>query len=255
MIWTGVAFFLTAAAYAAVGFGGGSTYAALLALAEVDYRALPIIALACNMIVASSGAIYYWRRGAYRNADVPPLILFSAPAAFLGGLTPIAETAFFAVLAALLAIGGVDLARQAVTPAADVPAPRARRSTALAAMIGAVIGYISGLAGVGGGIILAPVLHAMRWSHARSIAAIASLYIAVNSAAALAGKTLRVDDIAWADILAFWPAPLAVFIGGVIGRRLSFKLMSDRALKGATALLVLIVAGRILFRLAQGTAE
>ena len=95
-------FALTAALYAAVGFGGGSTYNALLVLNGADYRVLPAIALACNIIVVSGGVWRFSRAGEITLARIAPFLLSSVPAAFLGGRLEVSETVFVGLLGGAL---------------------------------------------------------------------------------------------------------------------------------------------------------
>ena len=103
-------FFVTAALYASVGFGGGSTYNALLVLYGADYRILPSIALCCNIIVVAGGTYAFARSGNLRWSRLAPFLITSVPAAWLGGRIPVSETIFIGALGFSLLAAGLHLA-------------------------------------------------------------------------------------------------------------------------------------------------
>lgn len=242
MIYLAAAFFATALLYASVGYGGGSTYNALLALSGVDYRLLPTIALACNIVVVTGGSIRFARAGItpWRGALV--LTAIAAPAALLGGLTPIGKSAFLTLLGASLVLTALTL----LLPLRERQGQPSRwaRSMPLAA---APIGYLAGLVGIGGGIFLAPLLHLTRWNSARAIAATASLFILVNSLFGLTGQLLKggPDRLASAVTLGL-PLLIAVAIGGQIGSVLAARLLPMQWIRWLTAVLTLWVGARLL---------
>jgi len=244
MVLLAAAFALAALLYATAGFGGGSTYTALLVLADVDYRALPAISLACNIVVVANGSRAFVQAGHVRLKTALPLCLVSAPAAWLGGRAAIPEETFVLLLGAALLAAGVLMF---VDLGGDEA--RAARPTALAAGIGGGIGLLSGLVGIGGGIFLAPVLHLLRWGKAQEIAGTASLFILINSAAGLAGQFMKLGDLgALGEAARFWPLPLVVLAGGAVGSFLGARRLSSRLLKRATGVLILLVAARLLHR-------
>lgn len=250
MVALAALFLLTAALYASVGFGGGSTYNALLVLSGTDYRVLPAIALVCNIIVVTGGTIRFARAGLVPWRRVLPLTLVSAPFAWAGGLTPISKTAFVGLLGATLLVAGLLLLFQRDAPPRDADEPRKMRPTE--PLIGGAIGYLSGLVGIGGGIFLAPLLHLMRWSGAREIAATASLFILVNSIAGLGGQLMKLGDAGLAaEAFDYWPLALAVLVGGQIGTHAGLKLFAPSVVRRMTALLVLYVAVRLLWQFIQ----
>jgi uncharacterized protein len=240
------AFFATALLYASVGFGGGSTYTALLTLGGVDYRILPIISLACNIIVVTGGTIRYARAGLIPWRRALPLIIVSAPMALLGGLTPIKQPVFMTLLGGTLLIAGVLLLfqREQTEGAQALPA-----NFATAGVLGGFVGYLSGLVGIGGGIFLAPVLHLMRWAEARTIAATASLFILVNSIAGITGQAIKLGNTGQIGLVAgYWPLAIAVLIGGQIGTHLGIRIFSQSLVRRATGVLILYVAIQLLWK-------
>ena len=242
-------FFLTAALYAAVGFGGGSTYNALLVLSEVDYRLIPFIALTCNLIVVSGGIWRFYSEDALPVRRMLPFLAASIPAAWIGGRIPISELVFVGLLGSALLFSGLRLLISK-TPA---DGPAGHRSLPLPASLGlgGSIGLLAGLVGIGGGIFLAPVLYLTKWGSPREIAGGCSFFIFANSLSGLLGQGAKLSDT---DILAstldYWPLALAVLIGGQIGSLLGSKRLQPAWIKRLTAVLILYVAIRLLWRFA-----
>ena len=237
-------FALTAALYASVGFGGGSTYNALLALWGVDYRLLPAIALVCNIIVVTGGTLRFASAGAVPWRRAVPIALVAAPFAWAGGLTPISEKAFLGLLGGSLTVAGILLLLPSRSgEAAPRPGPAWREPA-----IGAAIGYLSGLVGLGGGIFLSPLLHLTRWGAARPIAATASLFILVNSIAGLIGQLMKLGPAAPSAAAQWWPLALAVLVGGQIGSWAGLKLLPESVVRRLTGVLILYVALRLVWQ-------
>ena len=238
-----LAFFVTALLYASVGFGGGSTYAALLAWYGLDYRLLPIVALTCNIVVVAGGTFRFARAGVtpWRGALV--LTALAAPAALLGGLTPIDETSFLFLLGLSLILTGLAM----FLPVSESSAEEPTRLAKLAPFVAAPIGYLAGLVGIGGGIFLAPLLHLARWNSARAIAATASLFILVNSLFGLAGQLAKQGPAAIGGVLdAALPLLIAVAIGGQAGSLLAVRVLPVQWVRWLTAVLVIAVGARLL---------
>lgn len=247
-------FFITALLYASAGFGGGSTYTALLIMSGTDYRIVPIIALCCNILVVSGNVLRYGREGLLDIRRLWPLIILSVPAAWIGGRIELPEHIFIGLLAAALLVAGMRLMMtQAATSApnrnTENVQPLAPARNALHALMGAAIGFYAGLVGIGGGIFLAPVLHVMRWGQARQIAAACSLFILVNSISGIGGQFTKLNDLSIAQTaIGYWPLLPAVFAGGFIGNHMGVFKISEFWLKRITGLLILAVAIRLILR-------
>ena len=238
-----LAFLVTALLYASVGFGGGSTYSALLALSGLDYRLLPLISLACNILVVAGSSLRFARARLtpWRKALV--IVALGAPASFLGGLTPIKEATFLTLLGASLVLTSLTMLVPVRENASGTPT-RVARWMPLAA---APLGYLAGLVGIGGGIFLAPLLHLARWEAARAIAATASLFILVNSLFGLGGQLLKNGPGLFGQALsAALPLLIAVVIGGQVGSLLAARLLPPTWIRWLTAALVLVVGIRLL---------
>jgi uncharacterized protein len=243
MLWLSALFALVALIYASVGFGGGSTYTALLGLSGVDYRLIPIISLCCNIVVVGGGTLRFWRAGLIDWRQVAPLLLISAPLAFVGGMVPLQQWLFFLILGAALLLSCIALLVQT-----DRWQPRRLNVTALMALSGS-IGLLAGVSGIGGGIFMAPALHLILWAETRRIAAFASLYILINSIAGVAGQLLKTGPGSlWEPASTYWPLLAAVLVGGQIGSMIGLRHFSPRMLRTMTALLVGYVAIRLLWQ-------
>ena len=247
MISLGIAFFITAILYASAGFGGGSGYIALLAAHSTDYSYLPVIALSCNIIVVALGSWRFagvtrlsWRR-------IVPLLLLSAPLAFLGGSMVVAPRVFLAVLSSALLVSSF-LLWKAPSQRQPLDGFKKRGSLYMIAFVGCVAAFVAGVVGIGGGIFLAPVLHFLRWGTAKEIAAVAAVFILVNSLSGLAGQVSKMTPIVWQELYPFVYLPVAVFVGGFVGSTLGAQWFKQIYVRRATALLVFLVALRLLWR-------
>ena len=238
-------FFVTALLYAAVGFGGGSTYSALLALAGFDYRLLPIVSLACNVVVVSGSTIRFARAGLVPWRGALTLALVAAPLAFLGGLTPVKETTFLLLLGLSLVLAGLALLLPRAPELDGTPAAAARWM----GLAAAPLGYLAGIVGIGGGIFLAPLLHLTRWHRARQIAATASLFILINSIAGLVGQLAKNGPGRFAEALSgALPLVMAVVIGGQFGSLLAQRLLPEKVIRWLTAALTIWAGSQLLLR-------
>lgn len=243
MTWLAPAFFGTALLYASAGFGGGSTYNALLSLAGFNFALLPIVSLACNIVVVSGGTIRFARAGEMPWKGALTLSLIAAPLAFLGGLTPIREETFLLLLGLSLVAAGLALFLPRAPELEAEPARLARFMPVAAAPLG----YLAGLVGIGGGIFLAPLLHLSRWNRARRIAATASLFILINSAAGLAGQLAKNGPERFAEALGgALPLLVAVVLGGQLGSVLALRFLPERLIRWLTAGLTIYAGGRLL---------
>lgn len=169
------AFAVVATAYSAAGFGGGSTYSALLAQAGLSSSAIPLVSLPCNTLVSGAGFIRFLKRGYVPAKQLALVAAVSMPAAFFGGFIPVTSEVFFSVLGSILLVAGLSglthLLRarpwhaELTTGALQSPASSVRPLSAPAELpigtaallgLGTAIGFLSGIAGIGGGILLSP---------------------------------------------------------------------------------------------------
>ncbi|WP_298465957.1 sulfite exporter TauE/SafE family protein [uncultured Erythrobacter sp.] len=239
-----LAFFVAAVLYASVGFGGGSTYAALLALSNLDYRLLPMVALACNIVVVAGASVRFARAGLTPWRGALLLTALAAPAALLGGLTPIDESTFMLLLGTSLVLTGISMLIPINEGTLDEPTKLAKAMP----IVAAPLGFLAGLVGIGGGIFLAPLLHLSRWHDARAIAATASFFILINSLFGLTGQLLKHGPGAFGGAVgAALPLILAVAIGGQVGSLMAVKVLPKRWIRWLTAALISLVGLRLLW--------
>lgn len=242
MIALAAAFLATALIYAIAGFGGGSTYTALLVLAGTDYRAVPILSLACNIIVVSAGTWRFARAGHFDWRRAWPLFVTSVPAAWIGGRLMVERELFIALLAGSLLVAGLVMLWEPKwkREIARTPGPRWVEPVA-----GGSLGLLAGIVGIGGGIFLAPLLYLMCWDAPRRIAATCAAFILVNSIAGLAGQASKGMAAAGAVLGEHALLFPAVLIGGLVGAGLGARKIDPKWVRVVTALLILYVALRL----------
>jgi hypothetical protein len=249
MIYLALAFLCVAFLYASVGFGGGSTYTALLIESGLDWQLVPPLSLMCNIVVVAGGVYHFARAGHIKLRFAAPLIATSVPAAFLGGYARLSETGFLLILGlALLLAGGLlvfDRSFRDDTVAATPDAVGSRL------FLGALLGGLAGVTGIGGGIYLAPVLHLFRLAAARTVAATCSLFILVNSMSGLAGQLSKLGAAAEPLLRTQYLAlPVAVFVGGQLGSRAAARWLPVSPIRRLTGAVIVLVALRILWQAA-----
>ncbi len=236
-------FLIIAVLYSSVGFGGGSSYLAVLTLTSIAFVEIRAIALLCNIVVVSSGTCVYAIKGYYNWKKVIPLVLFSIPMAFFGGYLKISETIFFMLLGFTLLTAAVFMWLSKSISKISKEKPN---SISKNASYGGIIGFFSGMVGIGGGIFLAPLLHLTKWDTPKKIAATASFFILVNSIAGLIGQSQHPDFVINWELTSILLG--TVFIGGQIGSRMSNRFFTPIQLKRTTAILIAVVGIRILFK-------
>ena len=246
MIILSILFFVTAILYASVGFGGGSTYLALLLLWGVPYFIFPLVALTCNIIVVSGNCFNYIRAGNLNLKLLIPYLIGSIPLAFIGGSLPIEKEFFEILLFVVLTIAGVLLLFK--FNSYDDKIEIFRKIPILVSIsIGGILGFVSGVAGVGGGIFLSPILFLLKAGKPKHIVTTASLFILINSLSGIFGQLTKSTVLN--EIQNYWFLFLAVLIGGQIGNFLNLKIFPTRILALVTAALVLFVAIRMAFKI------
>ena len=246
MIILSILFFITAILYSSVGFGGGSTYLALMLIWDIPYYIFPIIALSCNIIVVSGNSVNYIRSGNLNLKLLIPYLVGSIPFAFFGASISLEKSLFEIILFFILTSAGLFLFIESKSFSKDKLEIK-KISNLLSILIGSIIGFFSGIVGIGGGIFLSPILFLLKAGYPKQIAATASLFILINSIFGVAGQLTK--DIVLNEFLNFWPLFLTVFIGGQIGSYLNIKIISSKTLALMTSLLVIFVAARMGLRL------
>jgi len=246
MIILPILFFVTAIIYASVGFGGGSTYLALLLLWDVPYYIFPIIALACNIIVVSGNSFNYIRVGNLNIKLLLPYLLGSIPFAFIGGSIEIDKNIFEIILFVVLALAGLLLLFNFKSYGNH---SKIYKTLPLffSIPIGIILGFVSGIVGIGGGIFLSPILYLLKAANPNHITTTVSLFILINSIFGIFGQITK--DINLHEITNYLYLLIAVFVGGQIGNFLNIKIIPTRILALITSLLVIFVAARMGYNL------
>jgi len=277
-----VLFFVVAFLYSAVGHGGASGYLALLSLHDIAPEYMKPIALVLNLLVSGMAFIQFYRQGHFLWRLFLPIALFSVPMAYWGGLTPLKDLWYqrglgvFLLVSVAMMLWPRDSGVGQGTSSNDGDVSNNgggtlwNRQTGIAAFMGAVIGYVSGLLGIGGGILLSPVLLMIRWTQQKQTAAISAAFIFVNSAAGLLGfvqqhtpwimdsqKTGGEADAEMAGRCAFgdpWFAVVAilsvlilpVLLGGFFGSWYGAKKFDQTVMKYILCVVLLIAAIKLL---------
>ena len=242
MIILSISFFVTAILYASVGFGGGSTYLALLLILGVPYYIFPVIALICNIFVVSGNSFNYIRAGNLNLKLLTPYLIGSIPLAYIGGSLQIDKNLFEIFLFLVLTFAGTMILinfksyDNEDTTYKDIP-------IIISILIGGILGFVSGAVGIGGGIFLSPILFLIKAGKPKHIVTAASLFILINSIAGVIGQLTK--NIVLIEVSNYWYLFLAVMIGGHIGNFLNLKVFPTKILALITATLVLFVAIRM----------
>ena len=242
MIILSILFFVTALIYSSVGFGGGSTYLAILLIWGVPYTIFPVIALVCNIIVVSGNSINFLRSKNINFNLLLPYLIGSIPFAFIGGSITIEKSLFEILLFCVLFVAGIFLLIESKS-FSEEKIKINQIPKLISISIGSIIGFISGIVGIGGGIFLSPLLFLMKAGYPRHITSSASLFILINSIFGIAGQLTK--DQILDQVIIYWPLFLSVLIGGQIGSILNVKFLSNKILALITSSLVIFVAIRM----------
>ncbi|WP_298523889.1 TSUP family transporter [uncultured Christiangramia sp.] len=235
-------FFFIALFYSSVGFGGGSSYLAILSLVMADFYEIRSTALVLNICVVSISTLIFARNGVLKPRILWPFFVLSIPLAYLGAQIKLSQDIFFIILGFALLMAGVFMCLRFWNSTAVTT----ELTNFKKAILGGGIGLLSGISGIGGGIFLSPVLNLMRWKDARIIASLASVFILVNSIAGLVG--LHMADTFKLNTNLLFKLIIAVVIGGIIGSYLSSKKFNLKVLGILTAVLIFYVGLRLILK-------
>ncbi|MCW3118581.1 MAG: sulfite exporter TauE/SafE family protein [Chitinophagaceae bacterium] len=231
--------FLVAFLYASVGHGGASGYLALMALFGMTPDIMKPTALMLNLFVSLTSFIQFYRGGHFKWKIFLPLAIASVPFAFIGGLIAIDASVYKKILGLLLIIPIVRFIFFANIPVHELK----KSNTILSLLIGATIGLLSGLIGIGGGIILSPILLFLKWTDQKQTAAISALFIFVNSFSGLAGQLTKGIHFSQ-DMYAYVGI---AFTGGLCGAYFGSLKFNQNVLKYALAMVLMLAAYKLLF--------
>jgi uncharacterized membrane protein YfcA len=233
-----VSLLIIAALYSSVGHGGASGYLALLALYGCSPSMMKSTALLLNVFVSLIAFIQYYRTGNFQWKLLIPLVITSVPAAFIGGTILLNGDVYKKVLGVLLVIAAF---RFIYSPGIKTDQLSESNLPALM-LIGAVVGLLSGMIGIGGGIILTPILLLLNWANVKQAAGVSALFIFVNSVAGLGGKSIHGLEINTGMALMLCIALAGGFLGSYIGSR----LLVNNVLKRVLAVVLLIASIKLL---------
>ena len=237
-----ILFFITALFYSSVGFGGGSTYLALLLIWEIPYFIFPVIALSCNIIVVSGNCFNYIKAGNLNLKLLIPYLIGSIPLAYIGGSLDIEKQLFEILLFLVLTVAGISLLFN-FRSYDDKESSYRKIRTSISILIGGALGFISGAVGIGGGIFLSPILFLIRAGRPKHIVTTASLFILINSISGAIGQLSKNNVLT--EMPNYWYLLAAVFLGGQVGNFLNLKIFPTRTLALVTAFLIIFVAIRM----------
>jgi uncharacterized protein len=231
--------FVVAFLYASVGHGGASGYLALMAIFSITPEVMKPTALLLNLFVSLTSFIQFYRGKHFLWKIFLPLAIASVPMAFLGGLVVVDGNIYKKLLGVLLLIPVARFLFFANTPVSEIK----QSNFVLSLLIGAIIGFLSGLIGIGGGIILSPVLLFLKWTDQKQTAAISALFIFVNSLSGLAGQLTKGiqlnENMIWYVVIAF--------CGGLLGAYFGALKFKQAILKNVLAMVLLLAVYKLLF--------
>jgi len=222
--------------YSSVGHGGASGYIAILALFSLPPDIIRPVALSLNVVVAGFATYKFSRAGLVDWKSVLPLVLFSMPLAFVGGSIVLPSEIYRPILGALLIFSALYLVWRTLQPAHAFEVSENKIPLPGSIAAGSGIGFVSGLSGIGGGVLLSPLILITGWAGARQTAGIAAVFILANSVAALAGnavalKSLPPDLLIWSGM---------VFAGSLVGTGLGVRRLPVKPLIWLLAIAILI---------------
>ena len=233
--------FLVAFVYASVGHGGASGYLALLSLFSFPHEQMAASALFLNLFVAGI-AFWIFRKASHFSWRLTwPFTLTSIPAAFLGGLIKISPSSYSFLLGGVLLLAGFRLL---IDTRSDKERAHSSPPLLISLPVGAVIGILSGIVGIGGGIFLSPIIILTHWAAPKETAATSAFFIFTNSLAGLLARYVR-NAVQLPPVLSF--LILASLCGGILGARMGAGVFSGRLLKRILAGVLLLATLKLLY--------
>ncbi|MBN3581891.1 sulfite exporter TauE/SafE family protein [Algoriphagus aestuarii] len=233
-------FFIIALFYSSVGFGGGSSYLAIMSLFLTNFYEIRSTALILNICVVTIGTLIFIRNKVFDLKLFWPFLVSSIPLAYLGAQLQLSQTVFFLILGSSLILSGLAMMLRYIQSKLESNEFSLIKKLSL----GGSVGLLAGVSGIGGGIFLSPTLNLLNWANPRTVASLASVFILVNSISGLIG--LSVAGTLQVELDLIWKLVLAVVLGGSLGSYLSSKKFNLRFLGGLTAILVIYVGLRLL---------
>lgn len=231
--------FIVAMLYSSVGHGGASGYLALMAVYAFTPDVMKPTALILNLFVSLTSFIQFYRGEHFKWKIFLPLAIASIPMAFIGGLIVMEASVYKKILGSLLFIPVIRFLFFANVPDHELK----KSNVILSVLIGCFIGFLSGLIGIGGGIILSPILLLLKWTNQKQTAAISALFIFVNSLSGLAGQLTKGINIS-PDMLSY---VAIAFAGGLCGAYLGALKFNQNILKNTLAVVLMMAGWKLIF--------
>jgi uncharacterized membrane protein YfcA len=238
-------FFIIAFIYASVGFGGGSSYLAILALYALPFKEMRLIALICNIIVVTGGTVIFIKNKQVNWKKILPLALISVPMAFLGATIQLSQDTFFIILGCSLIMAAILLWIKTRNINLEEVHAAKKPGYVKDGLLGGSVGLLSGMVGIGGGIFLSPLLNLIKWDTPKKIAATASIFILVNSVGGIAGQVTNLPPTF--NITRIILLCIAVFLGGQLGSRTGAIKFNLIVIRRVTAVLVFAAGVEVLY--------
>lgn len=230
--------FLVAFLYSSVGHGGASGYLAIMALTGFQTSSMRPTALILNILVSGIAFMAFYRGGNFQWRMLWPFLAGSVPLAYLGGMTTLSDNLYRQILGIMLLVATLRMLFKSPAHETHKPVP-----IFPALVIGMAIGYVSGLIGIGGGIILTPVMVLMGWGTMRQVAAVSAAFIFLNSIAGLAGVGLEhLDSHGAMGVLI-----IAAFTGGMLGSHFGSRRFKSSQMRYILAVVLLIAGIKLIF--------
>ena len=231
--------FIVAMLYSSVGHSGASGYLALMAIYAFTPDVMKPTALILNLFVSLTSFVQFYRGEHFKWKIFLPLAIASIPMAFIGGLIIMEASVYKKILGSLLFIPIIRFLFFANVPDHELK----KSNVILSVLIGCFIGFLSGLIGIGGGIILSPILLLLKWTNQKQTAAISALFIFVNSLSGLAGQLTKGINIS-PDMLSY---VAVAFAGGVCGAYLGALKFNQNILKNTLAVVLMVAGWKLIF--------
>ena len=233
-----VAILVVAFLYSSVGHAGASGYIAVMALFGLAASVIKPTALVLNILVAFLSTWQFWKAGHFSWKLFWPFAISSVPLAFLGGYLNLPTHLFKIVIGLVLLYSAV---RFLIQPKADEEPQAPGKPIAIS--VGAGLGFLSGLTGVGGGIFLTPLMIFMRWARTKTASAVSALFILVNSISGLAGNITSTKELPLFTL----PLAISAVVGGSVGAYLGSRQFSPIAIKRLLGIVLTIAGFKMLF--------
>lgn len=230
---------LVAFIYAAVGHGGASGYLALMALFSFSPEIMKPTALLLNLFVAGISFYLFWKKGYFKWRLFYPFVITSVPAAFIGGFLSVNAQLYKQILGVLLLFA---VLRMLGMVGGSNPATRELKLWQ-GLLVGVVIGFFSGLIGIGGGIILTPLILLLGWASVKETAAISALFIWVNSLAGFSGLYIHGIELHSSSFIFIGLA----LVGGIVGAYFGSSILKSKGLTRFLSIVLLLASLKLIF--------